>query len=147
MKTYDLRTFFGGMGMYHDSAGMAHILKVPFAERMTTDFVHGVNGDADPIMLPSKLAGASSSDTEFCISLRVWDLLLWFAIMGRPRRDVGIMSDFAKVSSNFYTSSMIPSCMLARFLHCKNLRICHRHWPNSAFSFSRGVFFLMRLLR
>jgi hypothetical protein len=41
------------------------------------------------------LSASSFSDADYCISLRIWDVLLWFAIMQRPRRDVGICTDFA----------------------------------------------------
>ena len=41
------------------------------------------------------LSASSFSEADYCISLRIWDVLLWFAIMQRPRRDVGICIDFA----------------------------------------------------
>ena len=41
------------------------------------------------------LNSSQFAEADYCIALRVWDVLLWFAIMRRPRRDVGICSDFA----------------------------------------------------
>ena len=124
MKEYDFRTFFGGMSMYHDGEGMARLLNIPNPERFASDFVHGINGKVDPLMLPSKLPSLSggnrfggggvvgdgsgnSSDTEYCISLRVWDLFLWFAMMQRPRRDVGIMHEVAKTLTQ-YCMQLLP---------------------------------------
>lgn len=54
----------------------------------------------DPLMLPTKLSGPHNT-TEYCICLRVWDALLWCAIMGRPRRDTGIMADAAKTFAEY----------------------------------------------
>ena len=108
MKGFDLRLFFGGMSMYHDSAGMARTLGIPGADMLfASDFAHGMNGDADPLMLPSKLPSSSTGDNEICMSLRVWDALLWFAIMGRPRRDVSVMADFCKTLTQ-YSMQLLP---------------------------------------
>lgn len=41
------------------------------------------------------LSSASFVEADYCMTVRIWDLLLWFAIMQRPRRDVGICTDFA----------------------------------------------------
>jgi hypothetical protein len=124
MKDFDLRAFFGGMDMYHNGEAMARTLGVPNPQRFASDFVYGMNGDSDPIMLPSKIqtsrGGGSSSDTEFCLSLRVWDILLWFAIIGRPRRDVSIMSDFSKTLAQ-YSLQLLPRQEAC--LHAK-LRVC-----------------------
>lgn len=104
-----MRMFFGGMAMYHNGEGMARLLGVPNAHLFASDFVHGVHGKVDPLMLPSRLPQmrGGSGDTEFCISLRIWDLLLWFAIMKRPRRDVGIMPEFAKTFAQ-YSMQLLP---------------------------------------
>jgi hypothetical protein len=107
MKDFDFRAFFGGMSMYHDSAGMARILGIPNADMLfANDFVHGMNGDADPVMLPSRLP-SSMGDNEVCISVRVWDALLWFAIMGRPRRDISVLTDFSKTLAQ-YCIQLLP---------------------------------------
>lgn len=47
------------------------------------------------------LGSSHFAEADFCISLRIWDVLLWFAIMRRPRRDVGIMVDFAATLAEF----------------------------------------------
>lgn len=111
MKAFDLRSFFGGMGVYNNGEAMANLLNVPHPERFASDFVYGMNGDCDPLMLPSKIhslrGGGTSSETEFCLSLRVWDVLLWFAIMGKPRRDVSIMTDFSKTLAQ-YSLQLLP---------------------------------------
>ena len=154
MKHYDFRRFFGGMCMYHDGEGMARILGIPNPERFASDFVYGMNGEADPLMLPSKLPSASSSsrfnnsgggggsETEYCISLRVWDVLLWFAIMEKPRRDVGLMLDMSKTFAKYcmqllprsiYPYEVVPMARvdsinrLQVFLVC-SLFICSTHF-------------------
>lgn len=110
MKPYNLRQFFGGMSMYHDGEAMAKALGIPHPERFASDFSYGVNGGADPLMLPSRIssgAAGSSSDVEYCLSLRVWDLFLWFSMMHRPRRDVGIMLEMAKTLAH-YAMQLLP---------------------------------------
>jgi hypothetical protein len=47
------------------------------------------------------------AEANFCIALRVWDVLLWFAIMQRPRRDVGICTDFASTLAE-YSIQLLP---------------------------------------
>ena len=108
MKAYDLREFFGGMSCYHDGAAMARAVGVPAPERFSPRFMdESLDGSrADPLMLPTRLSRANG-DLEFCMGLRVWDVLLWFALMGRPRRDVGIMADFAKTMAE-YAIQLMP---------------------------------------
>ena len=108
MKTYDLRQFFGGMSAYHNSRAMAEALGIEEASMFVTDFVEGMSGKSDPIMMPARIPKGSApppagvplsssvyAEADYCLALRVWDVLLWFAIMRRPRRDVGICADFA----------------------------------------------------
>lgn len=42
-----------------------------------------------------QLNSSHYAEADYCIALRVWDVLLWFAIMKRPRRDMDIQLDFA----------------------------------------------------
>jgi hypothetical protein len=97
MKAYDLREFFGGMSCYHDGEAMARALGVADPERFSNGFMEdSLDGSkADPVMLPSKIV-QPNGEVEYCIGVRVWDLLLWFAMIGRPRLDVGILTDFSK---------------------------------------------------
>lgn len=97
MKAYDVREFFGGMSCYHDGEAMARALGVPNPERFSNRFMEdSLDGSkADPVMLPSKVT-QPNGEVEYCIGVRVWDLLLWFAAIGRPRLDVGILTDFSK---------------------------------------------------
>jgi hypothetical protein len=74
---------------------------------------------ADPVMVPARiprvrrsspdapLSSSSCMEADYCISLRIWDVLLWFAIMQRPRRDVGICSDFANTLAE-YSVQLLP---------------------------------------
>jgi hypothetical protein len=112
MKVYDLREFFGGMSCYHNGEAMARCLGVQNPERFTNGFMEdSLDGSRpDPVMLPSKVA-QPNGEIEYCIGLRVWDLLLWFAIIGRPRRDVGILTDFAKTMAQ-YSMQILPRSIL-----------------------------------
>ena len=103
---FDLRDFFGGMSAYHDGQQMAAILGVRSEFKFASDFVIGKDGVGDPIMLPARiprlrrtspsipLSSSHYQEADYCISVRVWDALLWFAITQRPRRDFGILTDF-----------------------------------------------------
>ena len=74
---------------------------------------------SDPVMIPARiprfkraspdvqLTSSHFSEADFCISLRIWDVLLWFAIMQRPRRDVGICADFANTLAE-YSIQLLP---------------------------------------
>ncbi len=109
MKAFDLRDFFGGMSCYHNGEAMARALQIPnpgrFSNRFMNDSLDGSR--ADPVMLPSKIHMPGSNDMDYFVGIRVWDALLWFAILGRPRRDVGIMADFAKTLAQ-YCMQLLP---------------------------------------
>jgi hypothetical protein len=74
---------------------------------------------ADPVMVPARiprvartsprqpLSSSSYAEADYCIALRIWDVLLWFAIMQRPRRDVGICADFANTLAE-YSIQLLP---------------------------------------
>jgi hypothetical protein len=53
------------------------------------------------------LSSSSYAEADYCIALRIWDVLLWFAIMQRPRRDVGICADFANTLAE-YSIQLLP---------------------------------------
>ena len=52
------------------------------------------------------------AEADYCIALRIWDVLLWFSFMRRPRRDVGICADcahtLAEVSMQLLPKSIFP---------------------------------------
>jgi hypothetical protein len=54
-----------------------------------------------------QLSSSSYAEADYCIALRIWDVLLWFAIMQRPRRDVGICADFANTLAE-YSIQLLP---------------------------------------
>lgn len=62
------------------------------------------NGD-DPLSAP--LTSAQYSDAEFCIALRFPDLLLFASLMQRPRRDMGMIKDFANTMAE-YCMQLLP---------------------------------------
>ena len=52
--------------------------------------------------------GRGSGDAvEYCLSLRVWDVLLWFAIIGRPMRDITVLTEFSKTMA-LCTMQILP---------------------------------------
>lgn len=108
MSVYDLREFFGGMGAYHDGQRMAEALGVKSNFKFASNFVDGKDGSGDPAVIAARiprfarqspsvpLSSSHFQEADYCIAVRVWDILLWFAMMQRPRRDIGILTDFAK---------------------------------------------------
>lgn len=54
-----------------------------------------------------QLSSSNFAEADYCIALRVWDVLLWFAIMRRPRRDVGILTDFSQTLAE-YSVQLLP---------------------------------------
>jgi hypothetical protein len=77
---YDLRGFFGGMSKYHDSRALLESLNFPFAAKFSNDFMDSGGVDVDPV----GLIGRVDHDV-YCYGVRLWDMLLFFAIMKRPR--------------------------------------------------------------
>jgi hypothetical protein len=55
------------------------------------------------------LSSSSYAEADYCIALRIWDVLLWFAIMQRPRRDVGICADFANTLAEYSIQLLLRS--------------------------------------
>ena len=117
MKAYDLRNFFGGMSCYHDGEAMARALGIDNPERFSNRFMDdSLDGSkADPVMLPTKI-NQPSGEVEYCIGLRVWDALFLLSIMGRPRMDVGILTDsahtLAKYGMQIIPRSLFPYSMV-----------------------------------
>jgi hypothetical protein len=101
-KGFDMREFFGGMSQYQDSRALLQSLNLPFANKFENNFMDSGGMDVDPFAVVGK-----TGHDIFCLSVRIWDILLFFAIMKRPRRDVSLMED---VSSTFteHMISMLP---------------------------------------
>lgn len=100
------------MSCYHDMEAMARVLGVENPERFSNRFMEdSLDGSrADPVMLPSKVI-QPSGEIEYCIGVRIPDLLLIMAAIGRPRLDVGILTDFCKTLSK-YSMQVIPRSIL-----------------------------------
>lgn len=110
---FDLRDFFGGMQAYHNIQRMVDILGVDTPFSFASDFVDGGSGQTDHVMIAARvprvrrsspavqLSSSHFAEADYCIALRIPDVLLWFAIMRRPRRDVGLCSDFAHTLAEF----------------------------------------------
>lgn len=121
MQEYDLRRFFGGMRCYHDCEAMVRVLGIPSPERFSSQFQEET---PDQLMLPTRLSGMNNT-TEFCIGLRFADAFLFMAAMGRPRRDVGILADFAKTLAEY--SMQVRLFQILHFVF-ENLP---RYWQNT----------------
>jgi hypothetical protein len=99
---YDLRGFFGGMSKYHDSKFLLQSLNLPFADKFDDNFLDSGSLDVDPVACVGRV-----EHDIFCLGVRVWDILLFFSIMKRPRRDISLIED---VTSTFteHMVSMLP---------------------------------------
>lgn len=115
-KTYDLRNFFGGMSQFHNTRSLFQVLGVSLANRFPDNFESGSVSDADGIMRVSML----TSDT-YCLSFRIWDLLLWASIMRRPRRDPGVLSDISHTFIQYIIQGCVPESLMPYddFLTCR----------------------------
>jgi hypothetical protein len=83
---FDMRGFFGGMSKYHDTRALLQSLNLPFANKFDDNFLDSGSVDVDPFATVGRL-----DHDIYCICVRIWDLLLFFAIMKRPRRDVSLI--------------------------------------------------------
>lgn len=104
----DLRSFFGGMELYANSRELLRRGSGVTASGMQTQFDGNQISKVDPFMVVRK---THSSRNEFAIGYRAWDLLLMASLLRRPRRDYGIVTDFAK-SLTEYMCGMVPAAVL-----------------------------------
>jgi hypothetical protein len=87
---FDLRGFFGGMSVFHDSRRLLQSLEFPSAHLFPTNFIDPCSSNIDTSLAIARLSG-----DVYGISLNIWSALLWFSLMKRPRRDPGIVNEFA----------------------------------------------------
>jgi hypothetical protein len=78
-------------------------LNLPFASKFTDNFMD--TGGTDTVD-PFACVGRVDHET-YCLGVRLWDILLFFAIMKRPRRDVALMEDFSSTLTE-HLVSMLP---------------------------------------
>jgi hypothetical protein len=76
-------------------------LNLPFASKFHDNFLES-SKDVDP----AACVGRVDHET-FCLGVRLWDILLFFAIMKRPRRDVALIEDFSCTLTE-HMVSMLP---------------------------------------
>lgn len=120
---FDLREFLGGMTAYHSCRRMAEVLGVQSRFQFADDFVDGKGGTTDPVMVAARiprvqrpdpsvqLSSSNFAEADYCIALRWPDLLLWAAIMQRPRRDMGMFMDFVHTLAEL-SVQLLPRCVL-----------------------------------
>jgi hypothetical protein len=58
--------------------------------------------DVDPIAHVGRI-----DHDVYCLGLRLWDILLFFSLMKRPRRDIALLEDFTS-SLTEHMVSMLP---------------------------------------
>lgn len=90
----DWSRFFGGMSMYHNTRGILQNLGMPFAQSFPENY--GTNASAAAVSgnttAPDRCLEVAQLDSDvYSLTVRIWDVLLWFAIMRRPRRDYSVM--------------------------------------------------------
>jgi hypothetical protein len=77
-------------------------LNLPFASKFHDNFLDSGGNDVDPFACVGRV------DLEtFCLGVRIWDILLFFAIMKRPRRDIALIEDFSATLTE-HMVSMLP---------------------------------------
>jgi hypothetical protein len=101
-SSFDLRGFLGGMSNYHNSKLLLQSLDFPHAALFPDNFVDPSSTHIDQALVVARL----SSDV-YGLSLNIWNALLWFALMKRPRRDPGIVNEFAH-SLTTLSMKMLP---------------------------------------
>jgi hypothetical protein len=101
--SFDLRGFFGGMSKYHDSRALLHSLDLPFADKFHDNFLDSDSIDVDPIGCVGRV-----NHDSYCFGVRIWDILLFFAIMKRPRRDISLIEDVSATLTE-HMVSMLPT--------------------------------------
>ena len=128
-RPYDLTSFFGGMSKYHNTKYLMQKLNIPNCPSFPSNYVgasdvQGDHHDQQQRRGTGSLAGAASearagsqpdnilvvgntTTDVHCISVRIWDVLLWFSIIKRPRRDVGIIVEFANTLVE-YSMKLLP---------------------------------------
>jgi hypothetical protein len=102
LNGFDMRGFFGGMSKYHDSKSLLQSLNLPFADKFDSNFLDSGSIEVDPVACVGRV-----EHEIFCLGLRIWDILLFFAIMKRPRRDVSLIEDVSCTLTE-HMVSMLP---------------------------------------
>jgi hypothetical protein len=99
---FDLRGFIGGMSIFHNSRLLLQSLEIPSAHLFPDNFIDPCSSNIDNALMVARL----SSDV-YAISINIWTALLWFSLMKRPRRDPGIINEFAH-SLTSLSMKMLP---------------------------------------
>jgi hypothetical protein len=95
------------------------------------------------------LSSAQVAEADYCISVRIWDALLWFAIMRRPRRDVGICNDFANTLAE-YSVQLLPRSIfpydlvgMTRLDPIERTQVCLPSYEQSMTSHEQSFIFIL----
>lgn len=99
---FDLRGFLGGMSNFHNSRLLLQSLDLPSAHLFPDNFIDPCSSNVDSALMTARL----SSDVH-AITINIWNALLWFSLMKRPRRDPGIVNEFAH-SLTTLSMKMLP---------------------------------------
>lgn len=107
MHPFDLKCFFGGMKAMGDSSRLLGKLGLDFASRFPG--TGGRQGESDDrggrkVLTVGKLEG-----DNVCVAASLWDILLWFAVMKRPRRDYSVSYDIAFTFTQFLINRLPKS--------------------------------------
>lgn len=91
------------MSKYPDSKFLLESLDLNFASNFQSSFVEPESLNVDPVACMGRV------DIDiYCIGVRIWDILLFFALMKRPRRDIALIEDFSS-SLTEHLISTLPS--------------------------------------
>lgn len=115
---YDLRGLFGGMSCYENSRQLVSVATGRTADGMPTCFENNHSRAADPMFV---IRQTTCNKNEYALGVRVWDALLFAALIRRPRRDYGIVYDFSLSITEFIVSAFPTSVF--PFQHVPTLRL------------------------
>lgn len=101
---YSLCEFFGGMSKYGDSKSLIRSLGLDFADRFP-----GANELFSPgETIPVLYLGRVNFET-YCTGVYVWDMLLFFSIMRRPRRCITMLDDICETLTRHMFETHLPA--------------------------------------
>lgn len=110
-QEYDLRGLFGGMSSFANSRALVRAGTGRSADGMPTTFKTSSDSSTqspDPMFIIERV---SNNHHEYALGVRVWDALLFASLMRRPRRDYGIVYDFAQSVTEYVLRSLPCSVM------------------------------------
>lgn len=96
------------MSCYENSRQLVSVATGRTADGMPTCFENNHSSAADPMFV---IRQTTCNKNEYALGVRVWDALLFAALIRRPRRDYGIVYDFSLSITEFVLSAFPASVL------------------------------------